>query len=212
MNFIDLLIIIPLIYAGYKGFKHGLIIEVFTLLAFVVGIYAGNHLSDAAALMLRENLNMTSKYLPIISFTIIFLIVGAGVYFAGKALEQMIKIVNLTPVNKFFGIFFALVKMLYILSVILVIFDGYDEKSHFFEPDTKAKSLLYQPVRNLSTTTIPGLDNSLVFLKNDLKNETDSTGLTIEQVLRAKEIADSLGLDANDAKAILEIHEKYEKK
>jgi hypothetical protein len=49
-------------------------------------------------------------------------------------------------------------------------------------------------------------------MKNALKPETDSTGLTIDQVLRAKEVADSLGLDASDAKQILEIHEKYGKK
>ena len=46
MNFIDVLILIPVIYAAWKGFKHGLIIEVFTLLALVVGIYAGIHFSD----------------------------------------------------------------------------------------------------------------------------------------------------------------------
>lgn len=43
MNFLDLIIILPLIYAAYKGFKHGFIIELFTLLAIIVGIYVGIH-------------------------------------------------------------------------------------------------------------------------------------------------------------------------
>jgi membrane protein required for colicin V production len=50
MNSIDILLIIPLVYAAWKGFKHGLIIEVFTLLALFVGIYVGIHFSDFMSL------------------------------------------------------------------------------------------------------------------------------------------------------------------
>jgi membrane protein required for colicin V production len=80
MNFIDIIICIPLIYAAYKGFKHGLIIEVFTLLALFVGLYVGIHFSDFVANFLKETLEWESVYLPIISFTLVFLAVGAMVY------------------------------------------------------------------------------------------------------------------------------------
>lgn len=212
MNFIDILIIVPLIYAGYKGFKHGLIIEVFTLLALFVGLYAGIHFSDFIAEFLKTSFSWDSEYLPIISFTIIFLGIGAMVFFAGKTIEQMVKVVNLTPLNKFFGVFFAVLKMLYIVSVILVIAESYDEKGDFFPEEKKENSLLYSPVKAVSTTTIPGMDASSIFIKNAFKAESDSTGLTVEQVLRAKEIADSLGIDASDAVEIKRVHDEYVEK
>jgi membrane protein required for colicin V production len=212
MNFIDVLIIIPLIYAGYKGFKHGLIIEVFTLLALFVGLYAGIHFSDFLSSFLKKSFGWDSQYLPIISFTLIFLAVGAMVFFAGKTIEQLVRVVNLTPLNKFFGVFFGVLKMLYIVSVVLVIAESYDEKGDFFSDEKKDSSLLYHPVIKVSTTTIPGMDESTIFLKNALKPESDSTGLTIDQVLRAKEIADSLGIDANDAIQIKKIHDEYVEK
>jgi membrane protein required for colicin V production len=212
MNFIDVLIIVPLIYAGYKGFKHGLIIEVFTLLALIVGLYAGINFSDFMADLLKKTFSWDSEYLPIISFTLIFLGIGAMVFFAGKTIEQMIKVVNLSPVNKFFGVFFGVMKMLYIVSVIIVITESYDEKSDFFPDEKKEKSLLYGPVKAISTTTIPGMGSSTIFLKNAFKSESDSTGLTVEQVLRAKEVADSLGVDANDTVEIKRIHDEYVEK
>lgn len=212
MNFIDVLIIVPLIYAGYKGFKHGLIIEVFTLLALIVGLYAGINFSDFMADLLKRTFSWDSEYLPIISFTLIFLGIGAMVFFAGKTIEQMIKVVNLSPVNKFFGVFFGVMKMLYIVSVIIVITESYDEKSDFFPDEKKEKSLLYGPVKAISTTTLPGMGSSTIFLKNAFKSESDSTGLTVEQVLRAKEVADSLGIDANDAVEIKRIHDEYVEK
>jgi membrane protein required for colicin V production len=209
MNFLDIIILVPIGYAAYKGFKHGFIIELFTLLALLVGIYVGIHFSDFTAAWLKETFSWDSPYVPVVAFTLTFLAVGAMIYFGGKVVEKMIKVVNLSPVNKAFGIVFATVKMLYMLSVLLVLIESYDEKGDFFPEKTKENSLLYVPVRDVSTKTVPALANSTIFIKNALHQETDSTGLTVDQVLRAKEVADSLGLDADDAKQILEIHEKY---
>jgi hypothetical protein len=56
------------------------------------------------------------------------------------------------------------------------------------------------------------MGNSTIFLENAFKTESDSTGLTVEQIIRAKEIADSLGIDAQDAIAIKEVHDEYVEK
>ena len=211
MNYIDILIIVPVIYAGWKGFKHGLIIEVFTLLALVVGLYAGIHFSDYVAGVLKNSFDWHSKYVPVVSFTVTFLGVGAMVYFAGKAIEKVVKVTGLTPINKGLGIFFSILKMIYFISVIIILIESYDEKNDFFPEEIKTESMLYSPVKKVSTTTIPGISESTIFIKNAFKSESDSTGLTIDQVLRAKEIADSLGIEANDAKEIKDIHDKYDK-
>jgi membrane protein required for colicin V production len=175
-------------------------------------LYAGINFSDFIAEKLKSTFDWNSPYLPTISFTLIFLAVGAMVYFAGKTIEQMVKVVNLTPINKFFGVFFGVLKMLYILSVIIVLIESYDEKGDFFPEDKKESSLLYEPVKKISTYTIPGMGNSTIFLENAFKSESDSTGLTVEQIIRAKEIADSLGIDAQDAIAIKKIHDEYVEK
>jgi membrane protein required for colicin V production len=189
-----------------------LIIEVFTLLALFVGLYAGIHFSDFIAAYLKTTFSWNSEYLPIISFTIIFLAIGAMVFFAGKTIEQMVKVVHLTPLNKFFGVFFSILKMTYFLSVLLVIAESYDEKGDFLPEEKKESSLLYKPVKAVSTTTIPGLEESTIFIKNAFKTESDSTGLTVQEIIRAKEVADSLGLDVNDAKELKRVHDEYSEK
>ncbi len=211
MNFIDIIIVVPLIYAGWKGFSHGFIIEVFTLLALFVGLYAGIHFSDHTAKWLKESFEWNSPYLPTISFTITFLAVGAMVYFAGKMIEQMVRVVNLSPLNKFLGILFAVIKTLYIVSIFLVLIESYDEKGDFFPEKAKENSLLYEPVAGFSTTTIPAIHESTIFIRNAFKEESDSTGLTVEQVMRAKEIADSLGVDADDASELSRLYDEYER-
>ena len=210
MSIVDILILIPLGYAAWKGFQHGIIIEVFTLLALLVGIYAGIHFSDVTANWMKNSLGWDSEYLPAIAFTITFLGIGAMVYFAGKMIEQFVKITNLTPINKAFGIVFAVLKMTYFVSVFFVLLESYDEKGDFLPPSMKEKSLLYNPILKISTTTIPALKESTLFVKNAL--QSDSTNLSVEQILRAKKIADSLGIDAQDGKELYDVYQKYEKK
>jgi membrane protein required for colicin V production len=209
MNYIDILLLIPIIYAAWKGFKHGLIIEIFTLLALFVGIYVGIHFSDFTAKYLRESLGFESKYLPIIAFTLTFLGVGAMVYFLGKTIEKIIKITQLTPLNKFAGVFFSVVKYLYLLSTVLVILESYDQRIGFFPVKTKNESLLYKPVLQVSKVTIPGMQESSIFLHNLL--DTDTSTYTLNEVRRAKFLADSLDIDTEDSLRLREIYFTYEK-
>ncbi len=209
MNSIDILLIIPLIYGAWKGFKHGLIIEVFTLLALFVGIYVGIHFSDFTARLLREYVGLNSKYLPIIAFTITFLAVGAMVFFLGKTIEKLIKITALTPLNKFAGVFFSLLKYVYMLSTLLVIVESYDEKLAFFPAKVKQDSLLYSPILKVSTTTIPSLKESAIFLKNAM--QTDTSTYTDRDVLRAQFLADSLGIVTTDSVELRNLFFTYEK-
>lgn len=165
MNYLDILLIIPLIIGAWRGFKKGFVIEIFTLLALLVGIYAGIHFSDYMAAILREHIGITTEYLPAISFTVTFLLVGAMVYFAGKMIEKALKLVALSTVNKFAGLVFGMVKVLFILSAALVILESYDEKSQFIPSELKSKSLLYEPVKGTSLNTIPALKYSDLFVE-----------------------------------------------
>lgn len=209
MNFIDVLLLIPIFYAVYKGFKNGFIIEICTLLALLVGIYAGIHLSDGTANLLKSNWNFDSEYMPVIAFTITFLGIGALVFFGGKMLEKVVDVAHLTPLNKFLGVLFSLIKIIYFISVFVVLLESYDEKGDFIKEETKSESLLYEPIKELSLTTIPRLKESTIFLTNAFKAEQDSTGMTVQQILRAKEVADSLGIDANDAMELKRVYDEY---
>lgn len=165
MNYLDILLFIPLIFGAWRGFKKGFIIELFTLLALLVGIYAGIHFSDFMAEILKENLGLTTKYLPAIAFTITFLGVGAMVFFGGKVLEKMIKVVALGPINKAAGALFGLLKMLFVVSAVLAILESIDEKNDFIPQDLKEKSLLYNPVKATAMGAIPALKESSLFNK-----------------------------------------------
>ncbi|WP_051568683.1 CvpA family protein [Crocinitomix catalasitica] len=173
MNYLDFIFLIPIIVSAWRGFKKGLVIELFTLLALLLGIYGGIHFSDYAANFLKVQVGLDSEYLPVVSFTLTFLAIGAMVYFAGKMVEQGLKLVALGTLNKFAGMVFGITKMVFILSAILVILESYDEKSKFIPDDLKTESLLYQPLKATSLKTIPALEYSDLFRKTLFSTEEE---------------------------------------
>lgn len=203
MNFVDIIIIVPLIYAGWVGFKKGLVIEVFTLLALLVGIYAGIHFSDWTSGLIKENVDIEGKYLPVVAFTLTFLAVGAIVFFAGKMIERMLKVVNLSPLNKAFGLLFGLIKMVYTLSILIILLETYDERGDFIPEEIKSESLLYEPVKITASATIPAIEESSIWMKNNVHEGLfGHEDVTLEDIKRLKHTADSLGITVDDLKEL----------
>lgn len=194
MNIIDIIILIPLIYAAWKGFRKGFIIELFMLLALLVGIYAGIHFSDWTSDLIIQHFEIKGRYLPVIAFTITFLGVAALVYMAGKMLEQVIKVVQLGLVNRIFGLLFSVIKMVYILGILIVLIESYDERGNFVPQQSKEDSSLYFPIKTITTSTIPSVGRSSIWLKNNIDSILfdPKYDIDIDQLQELKRKTDSL--------------------
>lgn len=201
MNFVDIILLVPLLWGAWKGFKKGLIIELFTLLALLVGIYAAINFSDFTADKINGSFAMEDKYLPVIAFTLTFLVVGALIFFAGKMIEKMVQIINLSTVNKLLGLFLGMVKMIYTLSVLIILIETYDERGDFIPADIKNESFMYTPVKNIALYTIPAVEESRIWLKNNMKSDT-TNNFSLQDIIHLKEQADSLGIDIDDLKEL----------
>lgn len=173
MNFLDFIILAALAYAAWVGFKKGFIIELFTFLALFMGLYAGIHFSDWLTGLMREYLGFTSEYLPAISFTLIFLGIGAMVYFAGKTLEKVIKVVQLNLVNKLMGVLFSLLKMIFFIGAGILLLESYNQKGKLISEETREGSFLYRAARATVTACIPAFEESTLVLESILLDDVE---------------------------------------
>lgn len=170
MNFIDIFILAILAWFGYKGFRKGLVFELVSIVALLLGIYGGIKFSDTTAQFLSAYI--TSDYLEIISFTVTFLVILLLVFAAGKVVEKIISMVALKLVNKLLGAFFAVLKIGLALSVLLTIIESYDQKLGFISPEVKTESIVYVPLLNVANSVLPEIE------KNNLFKELKSTSLS----------------------------------
>ncbi len=155
MNLIDLILGVPLAYALYRGFTKGLILELATLAGLVIGLYAGIHFSGLAATFLKDTFHLDGKYLPLISFAGVFLLVLAGTYALGKLMEKSAKLMKLNFFNKVAGALFSLSKMALILSFLIFFVNAFAPGGHLFNKEQIGKSFLYKPVTALAPLLLP---------------------------------------------------------
>ena len=207
----DFVLLIAIGYAAWRGFRAGLIIELFTLMAIVIGLYFAIHFSDYVSGKIEDDFDLDKMYLSPTAFLITFLAIGAGVYFLGKTLEKIIKTTGLSPLNKLAGLMFSVLKMAFILSALLIYLETMEERKEWKKKDWKENSVLYSPLLNVGKVAIPGLKTSTIFIQNALEEEQKETGLTVDEILRAKKVADSLDLQVEDAQKLKGIHDAYDR-
>lgn len=157
MNYFDIIIIIPLIWGAYKGFKKGLIIEVASLIALFLGVWGGVKFSSISANYLGEMFEISEKIMPIISFAVTFIVIVIAVFSLAKLLQKFIKLIALGLINKITGAAFGVLKFMLIISVLLSLVNTVNAQINFISPEMKESSLLYKPISKVALIIIPGL-------------------------------------------------------
>ena len=136
---IDLIFSVLLIIAIIKGYQKGLIIALFSIIAFIIGLAAALKLSAVAAVYLKDSVNISAKWLPLLAFVIVFFIVILLVRLGGKLIEKAFQIVLLGWLNRIGGI--VLYATLYI--IIFSIFLFYAEKLQLVQSTVIQSSQTY---------------------------------------------------------------------
>ncbi len=150
MSVLDIIIALPLAWGIYKGFKHGLIQELATLVGFIAGIYLGMHLSNAASAWITTTFGWKSEYLPVVAFALVFILVLLGTWFLGKLLSKTAEIIMLGWLNKLLGMLFGLAKWALIISYLLSILNGFTKNGSIIPEELTKESRLYKPLTSLA--------------------------------------------------------------
>lgn len=166
---IDFIFAILLIIACIKGFRKGLIIAIFSIIAFIIGLAAALKLSLYISNYLKERISIPSNLLPLISFAFVFLIVVLLVNLGGKLIDKIFKLASLGWANKLSGMILYMV----LYAIIFSIFLFYAEKIHLIQHTLIQSSKIYpfvQPfgprVINELGTIIPAFKNMFADLEN----------------------------------------------
>lgn len=158
MNAIDLVFIILLLWAAYKGFTKGFIIQLSTFAALLLGIVGAIKFSDTTSAYIVKHFEVSEQYLQILSFAITFIIIVILVHFLARLVNKLVDAIALGIVNRVLGILFSLLKTGFIISIILVLVNKADNTYNFIPNETKEKSLLYQPLSGFAPMIFPYLN------------------------------------------------------
>jgi len=155
MNYIDIIIIILLAFAMIRGFINGLVKEVASLAALILGIWGAIRFSSFTAEKLYDYFDMSGQYVGIISFLVTFGIIVIIIHFIGLLVDKLMEAVSLGFINKLLGILFGLFKSVLIMSIIFVVLNAIDARRPFLPKEKIEQSMLYSPISDIAPAIFP---------------------------------------------------------
>lgn len=157
MSTADIILAIPLAWGLFKGFRKGLIVEIASILAIIMGIYACSRFSDMVAAYIGENLHthLSSLYLSIIATVLVFVGILILVFFLAKRLEKVAEALHFGLINHLLGAIFGLLKWALLLSVILYFFDILNTRAGIVNAASLQHSWLYSHLVQFAPLIMP---------------------------------------------------------
>jgi len=157
MGIFDIIIAVILVFGFIRGLMKGLFVEVASLAALVAGVYGAIHFSYFVGDFLKEKVSWSEQYITLASFAITFAIIVLAISLLGKLFTKLADFAYLGWINKILGGVFGALKLALILSIVLLVFDKFNNMIPFVNSEEKEKSILYEPVRKLAPMLFPTL-------------------------------------------------------
>jgi membrane protein required for colicin V production len=159
---IDIILAVLVILAIIQGFRRGFIIAIFSFIAIFIGLAAAIKLSAVVADHLANSAKISGKWLPILSFAVVFLIVILLVRLGAKLLQKTAEAFTLGWLNRLGGIFFYIAIYITIYSILLF----YATKMSIIQPKTIDASVTYSLIEPLGPKAIDALGTLIPFFKD----------------------------------------------
>lgn len=119
MSWFDIALLAIVIFGAWRGYKEGFLMELFSLLAIVLGILGAFKLLGFALIFLADKFDIDEKVLPYVAFGVVFLIIVIIVTLIGRALRLSIDKSFLGRVDEIAGSFLGAIKTVFLISVLM---------------------------------------------------------------------------------------------
>ncbi len=157
MNILDLILVIPLLWALYRGFRKGLVYMLASLAALILGIIGAVRFHEKVGTLLNNWFTINQEQLNLVSFAVTFVLIVLVVHLAAFLVDKLIKAVALSLVNRAAGMVFGFLVTAFVISIILMPLDAANKKKEFLSQETIEGSLLFRPLTKFAPAVFPYL-------------------------------------------------------
>jgi membrane protein required for colicin V production len=175
LSFFDILILVPMGFAIWRGFRNGIIPEALSFAAFLLMVYIYVRVTDVPGLLWTKDVAKTLIYLPVVIFTMVL----CGIIFLTHLIEKFIHgqtdQLEVKTVGHVVGIMIAIVRYTFVISCVLIIFDKVDEKYSLLSEEERNGSYFYKPMIKVAPSFYPYLSFDNIKNTNYIDTVKNST-------------------------------------
>lgn len=153
MNGFDIIAGIPLLYAAYRGFRSGVVVQ----LCGIVGLLCGVYFAFRYGARVGGWLHAGEEVATAAGFVVVVLAVVLALAVLGRLIRGVFRFAGLGVFDAAGGAVFGVLKMLLVLGALLCAFETLNRATGWVESDRYEKAMLYRPLRGTSDLLFPYL-------------------------------------------------------
>lgn len=173
---IDILFCLTLIFACFKGITNGLVLGIFSLLGFVIGLAAALKMSVAMSAYLQKS-GFNLRWLPFLSFIIVFILVCLIVKIGARIIKHALKLVMLGWLDRLGGMILYLTLYFIIFSVFIF----FAVRLNIFRQESITGSVTYPFIYPWGPKVIDNFGKILPFFKDMFVDLEDFFGSVVKK-------------------------------
>lgn len=159
VNWLDIVILLPLLIGLVRGLMRGFITEVIAIAAVVLGFIGAKLWGQAFSAWILAQFTWPQPVCDAVAYALLFLGISIALHFIARLISKLLSAISLGWMNRLLGAAFGVAKWSLIVLAIVFCVNKLDRQFHFMKPELKSGSLLY-------STAVNYADKALDYVKS----------------------------------------------
>ena len=167
MTWLDILILLPLLIGLIRGLMKGLIVEVTSIVAIILGFWGAKLWSAAFASWLIQQFEWSETACIVVAYALLFAGIALALNLVARLLSKLFQKIQLGWLNRLLGGIFGTAKWGIVIVALVLCVHNMDKQFQFIQPELKEKSVVY-------TTLTPYAEKAWEEIKSQVESKKDA--------------------------------------
>ena len=146
MSWLDILILLPLLIGLVRGLMKGLIVEVSSIVAILLGFFGAKYWSAAFASWLMQQFDWSETVCIVVAYALLFAGIALGLNIVARLLSKLFQKIQLGWLNRLLGGIFGTAKWGIVIVALMLCVHNLDKQFQFIQPELREKSVVYTTI------------------------------------------------------------------
>lgn len=145
MNWLDVLLLLPLLVGLVRGLMRGLVSEVIAIIVVILGVLGARWFAPPFAAWIHKQFAWQTGVCDVIAYVLIFLTIAILLALLAKLLSNLLKAVHLGWANRLFGGIFGICKYAILVLVAVFVMEKTNKSFHWMDKSKVVKTSVVYP-------------------------------------------------------------------
>ncbi len=143
MSWLDIFILLPLIIGLVRGLMKGVIVEITSIGAIILGFWGAKSWSAAFASWLMQQFEWSETACIVVAYALLFAGIALALNLVARLLSKLFQKIQLGWLNRLLGGIFGTAKWGIVIIALVLCVHNLDKQFQFIQPELKEKSVVY---------------------------------------------------------------------